>query len=131
MKKIIAILMFVLTMSVHAQTNNGFKIASPQLDGWTLGHMGKGALTYTAARLLKCEPKGALLVAFTGAVMYELMDGMGIGIDPDPSGADFVGDVCADCLGAVIVCGLEILLRIDKRIDLYAYHKRIGLRIAL
>jgi len=133
MKKIIIVLCLVLTMSVHAQSHiAGVKISSPQLDGWTLGHMAKGALVYGAGRAIGLNKTQSVLLSAFMAFNYELFhDGLGIGYRSDPSGADFVGDLAADCLGAIIVCGIEVLLRIDKRIDLYAYGGRFGLAISL
>jgi len=133
--KILSMVLIVLMLSVGAtaQTkSNDFKFTHPQLDGSTLGHMGKGGLTYSAFRLIGVGKRTALIAVLSGAIAYEMIhDGLGVTKYSDPAGADLVGDVVADCFGGVILCCLEILLRIDKRINLYAYDNQIGIRIAI
>ena len=116
MKYFISIFLLVLTISVHAQTE--FKFSSPQLDGHTLGHVGKGALTYTGFRLLTAKKEYAVMSVLICAIAYEIIhDGAGLTKHSDPAGADLVGDVVADCFGGVVMYGLEILFRLDKRLD--------------
>lgn len=130
---ILTFLLIILAGYVSAQDmSRGFKLSHPQLDGSTLGHIGMGGLTYTGFRLVGVDKKASLVAVLAVAVAYEFIhDGLGLTKYSDPAGADFVGDVTANSIGGALLACLEILLRIDKRIDLYACENRIGIRIAI
>lgn len=108
---------------VGPETDQWFEIVGvrvskqPQLDGWSVGHFFKGAITYQVFTWLGAEPKHSTAVAIWGAVLYEIfVDGLRrpiFGMEPDPRGAD-IADICFDTLGAYCTRALNALLKLEK-----------------
>lgn len=94
--------------------------------------MGGGGLIYGGFRLIGVKPIESLIAVIAGAIFYEFIhDGLQVGYRPDPYGADFIGDVGVTCIGGILIFTVETLLRLDKRLQLYACNNQIGMRIRL
>ena len=111
----------IVTESLPYWEVAGIRISkSPNLDGWSICHFFKGAITYQCFIWLGAEPKYAIRGAVTLAVLYEVFhDGLGwplpFGIDdePDPKGLD-IADICFDTLGVYCTRALNALLKLEK-----------------
>jgi len=96
----------------------GVKISlKPNLDGWSVCHFFKGALTYEGLRLLGAKPKDATRGAIAFAFLYEIFfDGLGnpvLGMEPDPLGAD-IADIFCDTIGIYATRILHVILKIEN-----------------
>ena len=88
----------------------------PALDGWSVCHFFKCALTYKTIRFLGGPPRQSAYFAVFTAVLWEIFaDGLQqkIIFEPDPKGAD-IADVFFDILGIYSTRALESILRLEK-----------------
>jgi len=108
------------------------------LDGWSMGHFGGGAVFYYAISELptfvgwEISPKRKLLYTIIAGVVYEIyVDGFGnkfpfassiagnsnsnSSSSHDPRGADLKGDVVFTAFGGAVACTLDLLFRLDKK----------------
>lgn len=112
----------------------GVKVSTqPRLDGWSICHFFKGALTYEGLRTLGARPKDATTGAIAFAVLYEVfVDGLGttlLNMEPDPRGAD-IADIFFDTLGIYCTRVLHIILN-SERAALTYNNREITLSLAL
>ena len=119
------ILFLMLTTSLYAQSKDilGVRISEePRLDGWSVCHFFKGALTYETLKMLGVKPKDATTGAIAFAILYEILfDGLQkpvFGMEPDPKGAD-IADVFFDTLGVYCTRVLHILLKNERAVLSY------------
>lgn len=134
------IFIFVLTilfcLSLSAQNYQevcGFRIKSdaPDFDGYSIVHSAGGGLSYAFFRMIGAKNQNALLLSICSGFLYELfIDGKQNYLieEPDPEGADLIGDPTWWAFGSGFVCMLDICLKIDRRISLSCGKNNICLR---
>ena len=129
MKRLIIIFMLLLSVQSYGQEKYkampygtkevlGIRIATvPRLDGWSVCHVFKGALTYEFLLVLGAEPKHAVSGSIAFAILWEIfIDGVQkkfIIFEPDMRGAD-IADVCFDALGAYLTRCLHAILKLER-----------------
>lgn len=126
-------LMMILAASLRA-ADFGLKIKdSPDLDGWSITHLGSGFGCYYAFKLMGINEKGALALTIATGYLYEIVkDGYGNNIPftgpVDKDGADFYADPLWTGLGGAIACIVDILFQIHCRIEKNKIQLSISLR---
>lgn len=124
MKKIaFVIIAFCFIRSAYSQNYRnvcGFRIkqSAPDFDGYCIVNAGTGAFIYSSLRVFKIKPESALLWSIVLGYASELfIDGKQnyIFTDPDPGGADLIGDPVWRAFGAGFACILDLLLEWNRR----------------
>ena len=116
---------------------NGIQICTtPQLDGWSIGHFARGAVVGSIIEAITDSDFASILYTWLLAMTYELYhDGMGgpmpFDKEPDPRGADFVGDPLFDALGATFMIVVRASMRVNKRFKLLTTTNSIGIEVSL
>jgi hypothetical protein len=117
--------MILLICSPLAAQNesHGFRYqTAPDLDGWSLGHIGFGGVSYIVPRLFGASPKTSMIICAVVAYGYEIIcDGYQTSIGfhgSDPDGADLVGDPVCNILGGLFCMFAEYFWRLDDRVHL-------------
>ena len=110
----------LLTGSVSGYQWHGIRIkdGGPDFDGWSIGHMAGGIVSYGGFRMLKVKPIYAVLGTVAAGYAYEIYkDGLGNKIPftggRDHRGADLNGDpiwvAVGGCVGVLLEASFKII----------------------
>ena len=119
-------LLFFLALCLHRACGQSYEnrasdfsifrfTTNPQLDGHSAVHFAGGTVGYIGFRLLKVKPIWSIALSTISGIAYEIyVDGYGNSLpflERDPAGADLIGDVSMDFLGACFGCILESAIK--------------------
>ena len=136
MKTKILLMTILISIPLFAQNEiHGFRYKTePDLDCWSIAHIGKGGLVYSASRMLKINPAWSLvltgIVAYTQEIVIDGYQNKFLGFEPDPEGADLMGDPIFNVLGGAIALITEKQLK-TSRVNMWARGGQIGVRFSL